>query len=88
MAHVTETSRTAWLFTRGHQSVRLETRHTDRGVTLRVAGPGPKRASYDFADQIALLHYQAELESHLVSLGFALEQFVSDRRKSPRPSRG
>src|SRR3712207_5255872 len=72
-------ARTAWLFTRGRESVRLQVVPSARGVTLRVAGPGPKRASYDFADMVTLLQHQTDLEGHLVAQGYSLEQFLSER---------
>jgi hypothetical protein len=76
--------RTAWLFTRGRDSVRLEVQNAERGVQLIVRGPGVKRATYDFPDTLALLVHQAEMERQLVGLGFFLEKFITDRRRYPR----
>ena len=79
---------TAWLFTRGRESVRLEVRDSADGVELLVCGPGVKRETYTFADTLALLVQQAEIERRLVGLGFFLEQFITDRRRYPRETDG
>lgn len=79
---------TAWLFTRGRESVRLEVRDSAEGVELLVCGPGVKRETYNFADTLALLVHQAEIERRLVGLGFFLEQFITDRRRYPRETDG
>jgi hypothetical protein len=76
---------TAWLFTRGHESVRLEAHHVPGGgLRLLINGPGKHRESVAFADAAALIAKQAEYERYLVSRGFLLEQFTSERRKWPR----
>jgi hypothetical protein len=80
--------RTTWLFTRGRESVRLEVRDASEGVELLVCGPGLKRETYTFADTLALLVQQAEIERRLVALGFFLEQFITDRRRYPREADG
>jgi hypothetical protein len=81
---VPHSPQTAWLFTRGRESVRLEVREFEGGVQLIVCGPGTKRASYDFPDTLALLVHQAELERHLVGMGYLLEEFMTERRRYPR----
>jgi len=83
--------RTTWLFTRGRESVRLEVRDAVEGVggvELLVCGPGLKRETYTFADTLALLVQQAEIERRLMGLGFFLEQFITDRRRYPREAEG
>jgi len=75
---------TAWLFTRGRESVRLEVRDSEQGVQLAVCGPGTKRTIYDYPDTLALLVHQAEIERHLAGMGFFLEKFITDRRRYPR----
>jgi hypothetical protein len=77
-----------WLFTRGRESVRLEVRHSPDRVELIVCGPGIKRETYAFADTLALLVHQAEMERRLVGLGFFLEQFITERRRYPRETDG
>jgi hypothetical protein len=84
MSRVSDRPRTAWLFTRGRESVRMQVIGEGRCITLRVAGPGAKRAAYDFPDMLALLQHEAQLESHLVAQGYTLEEFISERRRWPR----
>jgi hypothetical protein len=76
--------RTAWLFTRGRDSVRLEAHVTANGAELRIYGPGTKRSVCEFRDVLALLVHEASLEQHLVAQGFILDEFVTDRRRHPR----
>ena len=84
MTWVAEGPRTVWLFTRGRESVRLEVVRQEHGVRLLVKGPGGKRAVYDFADLVDLVQHQSELEQHIVSQGFSLETFTTERRRAPR----
>jgi hypothetical protein len=81
---MTHVSQTAWLFTRGRESVRLEVRHSAETVELLVSGPGGRRETYSFADTLAALVHQAEVERRLVGRGFFLEQFITDRRRHSR----
>jgi len=76
--------KTAWLFTRGRQSVRMEARGAGRNLELVVCGPGTKRATYTFADPFALLNAQREIERQVLSEGFRPEEFVTERRRHPR----
>lgn len=79
---------TAWLFTRGHQSVRIVRAATRSGVMrLAVLGPGDETDTREFSDAVACASYQAELERRLVSQGYSLEQFTSDRRALAGPGR-
>jgi hypothetical protein len=85
---------TAWLFTRGPHSVRIVRAAARSGVVVRlmVQGPGEATDSREFTDVVACMNYQADLERRLVSQGFALERFTSDRRASgprrqPSPER-
>jgi hypothetical protein len=76
---------TAWLFTRGKESVRVEARQLrSGGFQLLINGPGKHRDVLQFTDANALISKQAEYERYLVLLGFVLEQFTSERRKWPR----
>jgi hypothetical protein len=75
---------TAWLFTKGSDSVRLEAQCKDGVLKLFINGPGKGRSLCEFADAASLIAYQAKYERYLVSLGFHLEQFTSERRRWPR----
>ena len=75
---------TAWLFTKGNESIRLEV-HADRNVVrLLVKGPGRKRAAHEFPDMTALVSYQSSYEQQLAAQGFSLERFTSERRRWAR----
>ena len=72
---------TAWLFTRGSESVRIVRAASGEGVThLLVQGPGESTDSREFSDVVACMNYQADLERRLVAEGYMLERFTSDRR--------
>jgi hypothetical protein len=76
---------TAWLFTKGSQSVRIIRAATlDGDVHLHIHGPGPTRESHTFHDVIECMHYQADYERRIVNEGFTLERFTSDRRSAER----
>jgi hypothetical protein len=47
---------------------------------LLVQGPGDTTDTREFSDIVACMNYQADLERRLVSDGYALERFNSDRR--------
>ena len=71
--------RTAWLYTRGEQAIRLEI-HEGSGITrLLVFGPGTAHGAFDFPDESALLEYQSIYERGLLDNGFAL-RVTTDRR--------
>lgn len=87
--HVLCAVETAWLFTRGTHSVRIVRASARSGVVrLIVQGPGDSTDTREFTDVVACMNYQADLERRVVSQGFALERFTSDRRSSAarRPS--
>lgn len=85
MVFAPDAPRVAWLFTRGRESVRIEVKAAEAGGgRLTVKGPRSKRGSYDFSDMTALMEHQAQLEAQLVTAGYALEQFTSERRRWPR----
>ena len=79
---------TAWLFTRGPQSVRIirAAKH-DGELHLHVHGPGEARESHIFEDVMECMQHQSDLERRLVAQGFALERFTSDRRSAERRRR-
>jgi len=75
--------RSASLFTRGTQSVRIV--HVGRAVgpqRLLVHGPGGETTVYDSDDRINSIRHQAELERRLVTEGYRLERFASGERRS------
>lgn len=76
--------RSAWLFTRARESVRLEAHQNADGVQLLVCGPGTRRETHAFADMLALLVRQAEIERELLQVGFCLQEFITERRRYPR----
>jgi hypothetical protein len=78
------TIRTAWLFTRGVESVRLEIELGSPGVRLLIAGPGRLRAEREFADVSALIEYQRKYEHGLRQDGFSLDEYITERRRRPR----
>lgn len=72
---------TAWLFTRGPESVRIVRAVTPGGeMRLIVHGPGETSETHVFDDVVPCVNYQSELERRLVAQGFALERFTSERR--------
>jgi hypothetical protein len=82
------TVQTAWLFTRGSESVRIVRAASRAGVMhLLVQGPGETADTHEFSDVLACMNFQADLERRLVSEGYALERFTSDRRASDRTRR-
>jgi hypothetical protein len=72
---------TAWLFTRGPESVRSVRAVTPGGeMRLIVDGPGDTSETHVFDDVVACVTHQSELERRLVAQGYALERFTSERR--------
>lgn len=71
----------AWLFTRGDDSVRL-VRVALKGGRFRllILGPGVVRRVEEVPDVMTCAMQQAELERRLVAEGFRLEALRSDRR--------
>jgi hypothetical protein len=78
---VVGTVQTAWLFTRDAESVRIVRAADPAGIMyLLVQGPANAVEHREFADVLDCMNYQADLERRLVSEGFTLERFTSDRR--------
>jgi hypothetical protein len=83
---------TAWLFTRGSESVRIiRVGMATGGQYLLVNGPGTEMNVHHTEDAMECVRHQSELERRLVGKGFRLERFASgdrrrcsDRRTSPR----
>ena len=67
----------AWLFTRGDQSVRIvRVGHREAGPRLLVHGPGTTRVVHDFDDMLSCTIHQSELERRLVARSFRLLRFM------------
>lgn len=80
---------TAWLFTRGSQSVRIvRVTRTDGAQQLLVNGPGPETQVHEAEDPIFCVRFQADLERRLVSEGYQLASFLSAERRTGRDRRG
>ena len=85
---------TAWLFTRGSESVRIVRVGQSNGTQrLLVNGPGTESAVHMLDDAMDCVRQQSEVERRLVTKGFRLERFISgdrrrgaDRRSAPRGS--
>lgn len=83
---------TAWLFTRGSQSVQIVRVGQACGAQrLLVNGPGTEAAVHHLDDPLDCIRYQSEVERQLVAQGFRLAHFSSadrrtgrDRRSAPR----
>jgi hypothetical protein len=71
--------RTAWLFTRDQQSVRIELRATSGGVELLIEGPGPTTSRHDFPEGTSVDGFRQEYEQKLLDDGYKL-QAVAERR--------
>ena len=71
--------RTAWLFTRDQQSVRIELRATSDGVQLLIEGPGPTASQHDFPPGTSVDSFRQEYEQKLLDDGYKL-QIVAERR--------
>jgi hypothetical protein len=80
---------TAWLFTRGSQSVRIVRVGQAIGAqSLLVNGPGTEAAVHHMDDPIDCVRYQADLERRLVAQGYRLEKFAPAERRTGRDRRG
>jgi hypothetical protein len=71
--------RTAWLFIRDHDSVRLEIIETGNGVRLSIEGPAEARSNYDFPAGTSVEGFRQDYENKLMADGYRL-QIVSERR--------
>lgn len=74
----------AWLYTRGLDSVRIEVRRQGVRPGLFVSGPGRRRQFLPCSDAWALIECQIAQEAHLLTQGYALERFTADRRDASR----
>jgi hypothetical protein len=78
------------MFTQDLITVRWETRIAgERGLELRVFGPGALRRSYAFENSLSLVEYQVQFERQLLSNGYGVlphseRRSEYDRRRHPR----
>ena len=71
--------RTAWLYTKGGESVRLEVRSHAEGVQFIVDGPGAVLNTFDLPPGTTVASLREEYEKNLLEDGYRL-QVVSERR--------
>ena len=71
-----------WLYTRQGEAVRIEVRDQGSSYGLVIHGPGHRRRDIECPDPWAVIERQLAEETHLVTLGYMLERFTSDRRRS------
>jgi hypothetical protein len=83
--------RTALLYTKDEQAVRLEVLESPGVLRLIVFGPGTEHRAFDFPDGKSLTEYQVTYERGLLDNGFHLQAIAerragADRRTRPRDS--
>jgi hypothetical protein len=78
----------AWLFTRGSDSVRMvRVTHPKQPTRLLVNGPGEEAMVHVVDEPMDVARLQSELERRLVIRGYHLAQFMSGERRSGRDRR-
>lgn len=75
--------RTAWLFTKGAESVRIELRVGEQGVQLTIEGPGDASSRLDFPPGASVESLRQDYERKLQTDGYKL-QVVAERRGDRR----
>ena len=80
--------RTAWLFTRDQQSVRMELRRTADGVQLLIEGPGPAASQHDFPPGTSVESFRQDYEQKLLDDGYKLQVVAERRSGSARSGSG
>ena len=83
--------RTALLYTKDEQAVRLEVLESPGVLRLIVFGPGTEHRAFDFPDGKSLTEYQVTYERGLLDNGFHLQAIAerragANRRTRPRDS--
>ena len=73
-----------WLYTRGHQSVRVVREEDSKVCRLFLYGPDTEVVTHEFADITECMKRQAEIERTLLAEGYQLVQPSSDRRSERR----
>jgi hypothetical protein len=82
---MTEPPESAWLFTRGSQSVRLVRYEQSGGhVRLLVYGPADTESSYEFGDIAECMKRQTDIEQTLLAEGYQLAARAAERRGTRR----
>jgi hypothetical protein len=77
----------AWLFTRGDQSVRIvRVGQRDGARRLMIHGPGESRVDHEFDDVVTCAIQQSEIERRLVARRFRLSRFVGQEGSGDGPS--
>ena len=76
--------RTASLFTRNDDSVRLEVRTSADGVQLVIEGPGEASTHFDFPPGTAVDSFRREFEQKLLDVGYRLQAVVERRVSANR----
>ena len=71
-----------WLYMRQGESVRIEVLDHGSSYGLMVHGPGHRRRLIECQDPWAVIESQLAEETHLLALGYMLERFTVDRRRS------
>jgi hypothetical protein len=89
ISHIVQ--RTALLYTKNEQAVRLEVHESPGALRLLVFGPGSEHRAFDFPDGKSLTAYQITYERELLDDGFHLQAIAerragADRRASSRGS--
>ena len=82
----TTIQRTALLYIKDQQAVRLEVHESDGVLRLIVCGPGNAYRAFDFPDDTSLTEYQVTFERGLLDKGFRL-QAIAERRGADRLAR-
>ena len=78
----------AWLFTRGHESVRMEAQKGPLGLQLAIFGPGNTSNAHDFSNLNDLEVFRIGQEENLISQGFVVSAIVERRGGGERRQPG
>ena len=79
--------RTALLYTKDEQAVRLEVHESPGVLRLIVFGPGNEHRALDFPDGTSLTEYQGTYERGLLDDGFQLQAIAERRAGAERRAR-
>jgi hypothetical protein len=83
----TTVQRTALLYTKDEQAVRLEVHQSPGVLRLIVFGPGNAHRAFDFRDGRSLAEYQVTFERGLLDDGFHLQATAERRAGTERRAR-
>ena len=76
--------RTAWLYTRGTESVAMAVEEHARGVSLIVRGPGTASATYHFQNSTMLDEFASQMDRSFTAEGFQLQAVAERRNRADR----